>query len=137
MVKQLAAALGIVLALATATAASAAEIPVTSTAGVNLRAGPGLDYPIVVDLPAGAQMVLHGCVRGYTWCDVSWRGNRGWLSAGYMSTVYRNAPIAITAVAAARLGVAIVAFNAGYWHRYYLGRPWFRPWYRPWRYRWW
>jgi len=39
-----------------------------------------------------------------------------------------------TAVAAARLGIGIVAFDAGYWRRYYFGRPWYPRWrhYRGW-----
>ena len=128
MLKKLIFGCGVVLALMTATAAQAEEIPVVSTTGVNLRAGPGLDYPVVVDLPAGARMVLHGCLTGYAWCDVTWRGNRGWLSAAYMSAIYRNAPVAVTAAAATRLGIAIVTFDAGYWHRYYFGRPWYPRW---------
>lgn len=128
MLKTVTLAFAVALALAMATAVEAAEIPVTSTTGGNLRAGPGLNYPVVVDLPPGARMVLHGCLTGYSWCDVTWRGNRGWLSAAYMSAIYRNAPIAVTAAAAARLGIAIVAFDAGYWHRYYFRRPWFPRW---------
>jgi len=128
MLKKLILVTAAAVALAAASAATAADNPVVSTTGINLRAGPGLNYPVVVDLPAGARMALHGCITGYTWCDVSWGGNRGWLASAYMSTIYRNAPVAVTAVAAARLGVAIVAFDAGYWHRYYFRRPWFPRW---------
>jgi uncharacterized protein YraI len=107
--------------------AHAAEIPVVATAAVNLRAGPGTGYPVVTKLPPRARLVLHGCLAGYGWCDVSWGPERGWLAAPYLTAIYRGAPIAVTA-AAVRLGVAIVAFDAGYWHRYYLGRPWYRHW---------
>ena len=127
--------LAVLFGLFTTAAAHAAEIPVISTRSVNLRAGPGVNFPVVARLPSGAPLVLHGCVEGYAWCDVSWGAERGWLASAYLGHVYRGAPVALTAAAAARLGIAIVAFDAGYWHRYYLGRPWFPRW----RYyhRWW
>ena len=132
MLKQFIFSFGLLLTLTAATAASAADIPVVSTTSANLRAGPAVSYPVVARLPAGSRLVLHGCLARYDWCDVSWGGNRGWLSAGYLNAIYRNAPVALTAIAAARLGVAIVAFDAGFWHRHYLGRPW----YPRWRYYW-
>lgn len=70
MLKKITIPLGFLLALSVATAANAAEIPVVSTISVNLRAGPALSYPVVDRLPAGAHLVLHGCVAGYAWCEV-------------------------------------------------------------------
>ena len=126
-------ALAVPLAVATATA-EAAELKVVSVSSATLRAGPGPRFPVVATIPAGAPLVLHGCVAGYDWCDISSGADRGWLAAGSLSTIYRAAPVAITAATAARIGVAIVAFDRGYWHRYYIGRPWYRRW--RWYWRW-
>lgn len=121
-------ALAVLGALLTSAPAHAAEIPVVARTAVNLRAGPAVGYPIVAHLPPRAHLVLHGCLADYDWCDVSWGPDRGWLASADMGAIYRGAPVAITAIAAARLGVAIVAFDAGYWRRYYVGRPWYRRW---------
>jgi uncharacterized protein YraI len=133
MLRKMIFATGLVLALAAGPAAAQpAEIAVVSTARVSLRAGPATSYPLVDALPAGSRLVLHGCLAGYAWCDVSWGADRGWLSAAYLHAIYRDAPIAITAMAAARLGIRIIAFDSLYWRRYRVGRPLYRRWrYRP------
>ncbi|HEY4199787.1 MAG TPA: SH3 domain-containing protein [Devosiaceae bacterium] len=116
---------GLLLVLIGASAARAAEIDVVSTTTVNLRAGPAVSFPAVSYIPAGSHLVLYGCVAGYSWCDISWGRERGWVAATYLTTLYRSAPIPITGIAAARIGIRVVAFDAGYWQRYYVGRPWY------------
>jgi len=40
--------------------------PITN---VNLRAGPGTEYPIILTVPADAPVTILGCLPDYTWCD--------------------------------------------------------------------
>lgn len=135
MIRNFLLALMVTLGLAAGTAAAAAaDIRVVSLSGVVLRAGPGPHFPRVATVPPRAALVLHGCTAGYGWCDVSFGADRGWLASASLSTLYRAAPVAVTAATAARLGIAIVAFDAGYWHRYYVGWPWYRRW--RWYHRW-
>jgi uncharacterized protein YraI len=54
----------------------------------NMRAGPGTNFPLVVSIPAGATGLVVGQCRSpqdrrsaHPWCEVSWRGHRGWTSA--------------------------------------------------------
>src|SRR3954451_22705435 len=74
--------------LALPTAALAA--PGIVTHSVNMRAGPGPGFPVVDRVPGGARVNIHGCVREARWCDVSWRADRGWVSAQALEYFYRN-----------------------------------------------
>ena len=55
-----------------------------------MRAGPGTEYPVVKTVPAGAPVNVHGCLSDHDWCDVSWSGDRGWVSADYLNYFYNN-----------------------------------------------
>ncbi|MDJ0929522.1 SH3 domain-containing protein [Breoghania sp.] len=59
-----------------ATSADAAVVSL-ATANVNIRAGPSTQYPVIIVLPQGANVVTYGCLAGYTWCDVGFAGRRG------------------------------------------------------------
>lgn len=95
------------------------------TTNVNLRAGPGTVYPVVVILEGGTPLGIYGCIDDYSWCDVDWRGYRGWIAAQYLGYDYRGRRVDFYDYAPT-IGVPIVAFSFGdYWGRYYRGRPWY------------
>lgn len=110
--------------------------------GVNMRAGPNPEFPLVASLPAGAPVEIYGCVEGYSWCDVAAGPNRGWVYADYLSYPYQNQPITVISGGPA-IGIPLITFSVGnYWDTYYRHRPWYgnrsywygRPanwWYRP------
>lgn len=114
--------------LALGPAVAAPTPPAVTTADVNLRAGPGTQYPVVTTIPYGAGVVVAGCVSGFAWCDVIWGGERGWVAAAYLQVVYRGAPVVLTARSAPPIGINVVVFDHAYWSRYYVGRPWYRNW---------
>ena len=112
-----------VLAAATIAAPVAASAaPARVTANVNLRAGPGTEYYPIVVLPAGAPVELYGCLQGYTWCDVSFGRERGWVSSRYLSTFYRGPAYRPRPYAS----VPFLTFNFGYWDNHYAKRPWYQ-----------
>ena len=58
----------------------ASALTAMTTEPTNLRAGPAFDFPVVDSIPDDARVTVHGCVRAYRWCDISWRDARGWVS---------------------------------------------------------
>ena len=93
MIKRL--CIAIVMVFAMASMAAAATVAV-ATGNVNLRAGPSTGYPVVVVVPVGARIVTHGCLPGYTWCDIGFGSYRGWVSARYVQVVYNGAPVVLS-----------------------------------------
>src|SRR2546423_2847312 len=111
------------LLLAIPSAALAARGIVTTE--VSMRAGPGTGFPVVDRIPGGARVNIHGCLRDNSWCDVSWDGDRGWVSAEYLEYFYRNRYVYLPDYVDV-IDVPVVPFVlTSYWSNYYAGRPFF------------
>lgn len=54
-----------------------------TTSGVNFRAGPGTYYDVIGYLPHCAKLTTYGYDSG--WVEVSWEGQRGWVSGKYLA----------------------------------------------------
>jgi uncharacterized protein YraI len=92
---------------------------------MNLRAGPNRAYPMVVQVDSGAPLDVHGCLDGWSWCDVSFEGNRGWMYGGGISFAYNGGRVPLYSYGP-QLGLPIITFSLGaYWGQYYQGRPWY------------
>ena len=106
-----------------------------TTGNVNMRAGPSTQYPRVTTIPYGASVEVYGCTSGWRWCDTSWRGIRGWVSASYLELLYRDRRVYVPEYAP-RVGVPVITFQFGsYWDRWYRDRPWYHDrqrWARDW-----
>jgi uncharacterized protein YraI len=106
------------------TAALAAPGIVTVSTG--LRAGPGPGFPLVDRIPGGSRVNVHGCLKGDTWCDVSWSDDRGWVSSRYLEYLYRNKYVYLPDYVDV-IDVPVVPFVlSSYWSSYYSGRPWYQ-----------
>ena len=96
-----------------------------TTRSVNVRAGPDTSYPPVATLGGGAPVQVMGCLDDWSWCDVAFEDNRGWVYAPYLSYVYQGARVPFYTYAPS-FGIPIIGFSVGsYWDRYYRGRPWY------------
>lgn len=71
------------VALLSATAAQAANAIVTTN--LNLRTGPGTQYPVLGSIPNGSRVDVSGCTSGYGWCQVDYNGRFGWASSRYLA----------------------------------------------------
>lgn len=52
-----------------------------------VRSGPGIQWPTIAQLPAGAKVNLSGCYSGWEggWCAVKWKGVSGYVQAGALA----------------------------------------------------
>jgi uncharacterized protein YraI len=104
---------------------ASATTPARVVTDLNVRAGPGTQYPAVTVFPRNSRVNVIGCTRGITWCDVSGRGVRGWVSARYLEMTHRGDRL-IGPAYGATIGLPIITFQIGpYWDRHYTGRPWY------------
>lgn len=93
---------------------------------VYLRAGPRIGFPVVVTLLPGASVYVNGCISDYSWCDVSFGGERGWVDAAYLDYPYHGEFVPIIEYGPA-LGIGIFSFTiSDYWGIHYRHRPWFQ-----------
>jgi len=77
-------ALAFILVAVPALAQSRPAIAYT-TANLNMRAGPGTNYPVLTTLPRNAGVTIFGCTADYRWCDAAFTTARGWVSGRYLS----------------------------------------------------
>ena len=76
-------------------------------------------------MPSRAPITILGCLGDYTWCDVIFQGNRGWMRSIYLQGWYRGYYYALRDYAP-RLGYRVVSFDlGGYWDANYRGRPFY------------
>jgi uncharacterized protein YraI len=115
----------IVMIAATLVAGTASANNAYTQGNVHLRAGPSAEYPLVTSIAPNSLLNVNGCLDDYSWCDVDWEGNRGWVYGNYLYYDYQDRRVPILQFGAS-LGIGIVAFSIGdYWGRYYAGRPWY------------
>lgn len=107
---------------------ASAATPAVTVTSLNMRAGPGTQYPVVVAMPVRAPITVYGCAAGIAWCDVGWGRERGWVAANYIQVAYRGGVTVISPTVAPVIGVTVVAFNRAYWDHYYVGRAWYGGW---------
>lgn len=103
----------------------ASALTAVTTEPTNLRAGPAFDFPVVDRIPPDVRVNVHGCVRGYRWCDVSWRDARGWVPGNELAYLSDGRRVTIIEYGP-RIGLPVVAFSFDtYWDRHYRGRSWY------------
>lgn len=68
-----------------ASAAAALATPVTATTDLNVRSGPGTQYPVIGVIGAGEGAVLTGCVRDSKWCALDEGGKLGFVYSDYLT----------------------------------------------------
>jgi len=112
------------LCLLTVSAAAAAQNAVTSHP-VGVFAGPDDSYPLVARLDTDSPVQVMGCLDDWSWCDVVFSDNRGWVYAPDIEYGYDGGYVPFYTYAPS-FGVPVVQFTIGdYWGRYYHGRPWY------------
>jgi uncharacterized protein YraI len=73
-----------------------AETPVSATADLNVRAGPGPQYPVIGVLAAGQSATLSGCLQGSKWCTIAEAGGQGWIYSDYVTADFGGRTVVLT-----------------------------------------
>ena len=72
-----------------------------ATTPLNIRSGPGPEYPVTGAIPTNGQAAILGCIEGSLWCQISYNGAQGWAYSQYLTGANARAlpPIAYSAPA--------------------------------------
>jgi len=111
-------------ALLLASAGAGAQEAFTRQAA-NVRAGPDRAYPLVAQLGPGSPVRVMGCLDDWTWCDVAFDDNRGWVYGPFLLYGVPDDRVSLYTYGPS-LGIAIIGFSlGGYWDEHYRQRPWY------------
>ncbi|MGZ9723914.1 DUF1236 domain-containing protein [Rhizobium miluonense] len=83
------------LALVGSAGLAQAEMSATTASDIEVRSGPGAEFPTVGVATRGSQATLDGCVEGSRWCRVDVNGMRGWVYAQYLSVEQNGAQVVV------------------------------------------
>jgi len=84
-----------------------------------MRAGPDYAYPPVQRIRRNTQVAIFGCLNDWSWCDVGYRYDRGWVDGRDLVANYQGRRQGISSY----LGIGILSFIFGnYWDSHYRGR---------------
>ena len=106
--KSIVAVLAAGIALVISQGAQAYEAYITS--GGALLAGPAPEYPPVADVSPGEPVQVYGCLDGYSWCDVSFQGYRGWFEGKLLAYPYQGIRMPLASIGA-QIGVPLEGFS--------------------------
>jgi len=114
-----------VLAIAALPGIAAAEDAFTMHP-TDIYAGPDSEYPVIAQLPPNTEVGVAGCLSDWSWCDVRFANDRGWVYAGDLGYPYKGRRVAIVEFGP-RLHIPAVTFSLNtYWSAHYRSRPFFR-----------
>ncbi|GHF46657.1 DUF1236 domain-containing protein [Seohaeicola zhoushanensis] len=78
-----------------ALAAPASALTANATTDLNLRAGPGAQYPVEGVIQTADAVDVQGCIAGSEWCKVMYDGKEGWAHSAYLTASYQAKPVVV------------------------------------------
>lgn len=91
-----------------------------------MRAGPDYGYPAVRRINRNVQVTVYGCLRDWSWCDIGYQRDRGWVPGRDLAATYQGHRRSIESVAP-YLGIGILSFAFRvYWDDHYRDRSFYR-----------
>ncbi|KAA0700461.1 DUF1236 domain-containing protein [Neorhizobium sp. P12A] len=96
--------------LASTAGLARAEMAATTMTDIDVRSGPGQQYPAIGTATRGSDAVLDGCIEGSRWCRIDVNGMRGWVYAQYLSVEQDGSPVVVQEHSA-DLGVPVVTYQ--------------------------
>ncbi|AZO40283.1 DUF1236 domain-containing protein [Mesorhizobium sp. M7D.F.Ca.US.005.01.1.1] len=86
--------------------AAFADTAVSAVTDLNVRAGPGPQYPVIGVLAAGQSATLNGCIENSKWCTIAEAGGQGWVYSDYVTADFGGSRVVLTQ---RRSSVAVVS----------------------------
>ena len=94
-------------AFVTLTGAAFAQSSAVATTDLNVRAGPGPQYPVIGVIGAGQGTTIDGCIEGSKWCQVQTGSGAGWAYSDYLTGEFGGTRVVLTE-RPADAGIAVV-----------------------------
>jgi hypothetical protein len=70
-------------------------------------------------------VAVYGCLRNWSWCDVGYRSDRGWVAGRLLAADYRGRRRSVVSIAP-YLSILVLSFRFGdYWDNHYRSRPFY------------
>ncbi|MER8631831.1 DUF1236 domain-containing protein [Mesorhizobium opportunistum] len=73
-----------------------ADTAVSAVTDLNVRAGPGPQYPVIGVLAAGQSATLNGCIENSKWCTIAEAGGQGWVYSDYVTADFGGSRVVLT-----------------------------------------
>ncbi|CAN7211903.1 DUF1236 domain-containing protein [Mesorhizobium sp. LjNodule214] len=83
-------------ALVAMSGAALAETAVSAVTDLNVRAGPGPQYPVIGVLAAGQSATLQGCIANSKWCTIAEANGQGWVYSDYVTSDFGGNQMVLT-----------------------------------------
>jgi len=74
---------------------ASAAVVAQATTPLNIRSGPGPQYPVIGAVPTRGQATITGCISGSLWCSVSYNGKQGWAYSQYLMATLSGRSLAV------------------------------------------
>lgn len=84
-----------------------ADTPVSAVADLNVRSGPGPQYPVIGVLKVGQPATLTGCLENSKWCTIAESDGQGWVYSDYVTAEFGSTRVIVTQ-RPADAGIAVV-----------------------------
>jgi uncharacterized protein YraI len=83
-------------ALVAMSGSALADTAVSAVTDLNVRAGPGPQYPVIGVLAAGQSATLDGCIENSKWCTIAEAGGQGWVYSDYVTADFGGNRVVLT-----------------------------------------
>ncbi|MER9234896.1 DUF1236 domain-containing protein [Mesorhizobium sp. M0622] len=83
-------------ALTAMSGSALADTAVSAITDLNVRAGPGPQYPVIGVLAAGQSATLDGCIANSKWCTIAEANGQGWVYSDYVTADFGGSRVVLT-----------------------------------------
>jgi uncharacterized protein YraI len=97
-------------ALIAVSASAQAQTSATAVADLNVRSGPGPQYPVIGLINQNTNATVNGCLEGSKWCVVDYNGSQGWAYSDYLAADLSGSTVVLTD-SYSQIGVPVTTYT--------------------------